>query len=175
MNQMYLYVALVGVAFVLYALTRNGKQAGGQAQAPALESAVLSGVDQGDIKQTLDEFMNELEKDNARLLESFTQLQIEYKRQLAEQQEQIQSLERRLALLEKRAEEAMPPQAEVASVPVSPEPEPPQAGFAFNEKYAKVVELSNQGMSAEQIAKLTEIGLGEIHLVLGLAKREGQR
>jgi hypothetical protein len=182
MNQLYLYVALIGIGFVLFALTKSNKAAG-----PAPASSGLSperGRDD-EMKTALDEFMSELERENARLLDSFAQLQSDCKKQLAEQdavirglQSQVVRLETELAEQSEKVEnlsQAAGAAAAASSGGGTPEPAAPlaAASFAFNDKYARVVELARQGMTPEQIARRTEIGLGEIQMVLGLAMREG--
>ena len=178
MNQLYLYVALVGIALVLFALTRAKKQ---PIQAAEPATAARAGLSDSELKRTLDEFMSELDRENVKLLDSFTRMQIEVNQQFAEQSHVIQTLEQRVALLEAKqeelallvaaqpvqqpAEETLPPQAE-------PEPVRPASFFAFNDKYAGVVELSRQGLTTDQIARETGIGIGEVQLVLDLAKRE---
>ena len=184
MNQIYLYVALVGVVLVLFALTRSNK---GAVHAAASTMPAGGGMSDLELKQTLDEFMQELDKENVQMLESFTKLQIEIRQKFDEQQQAIQGLERQLSRLADRQDQlekqAAEQQAALAeSVTAAPNPEqlaepdaPSQqaaSSFAFNEKYAKVVELSRQGMTADQIARETDIGIGEIQLVLDLARRE---
>jgi uncharacterized coiled-coil protein SlyX len=183
MNQLYLYVALIGIGFVLFALTKSNKTA-----APAPTSTVMSPERARDdeLKTALDEFMTELERENVRLLESFSQLQSDCKMQLAEQDRIIRGLQADVARLEaelaeqkekvgnlSQAVEAA--SASAVSVTEAPDPESPvpSVAFAFNEKYARVVEMARQGMTPEQIARRTEIGLGEIQMVIGLAMREG--
>lgn len=197
MNQLYLYVALAGVALVLYGLTRT------RASKPAAEPQVdLLARQQQDaeLKQSLEEFMTELERDNGRLIDSFTDLQIRTQKELADQQQDVKMLERRVADLERQVERAMmaarleqpaasvrlseaPPTVEAAPVPTTleelppiealpVEPTPLTERFAMHEKYSRVMELSRQGLSAEQIARETGIGIGEIQLVVGLSKRE---
>lgn len=190
-NQLYLYVALIGLALVLYALTRTK----GTAKAPVPERtapAVAPAVDQ-ELKDLLDNFMNELERDNVKLIDGFTKLQIEHKEQIASQNKIIRTLEKRIVELEaKLADAAEPivphaaeaPVAAEAAVEAKSEPvvasvaaheavpeEPAKPGFVMHEKYAHVLALSRQGYSPEQIARETGIGVGEILLVIGLAKR----
>jgi len=42
----------------------------------------------------------------------------------------------------------------------------------YSGKYARVVAMSREGVSMEQIARSTGIGVGEVEVVVGLAKRE---
>ncbi|MGZ4123408.1 MAG: DUF6115 domain-containing protein, partial [Tumebacillaceae bacterium] len=113
------------------------------------------------------------------------QLRSDSKQELQAQQELIQTLEKRVTHLEIQVseqallldqvsfhhvtavEQALLDEEEVVVPQTQQKP-----AFAFNEKYAKVVELSRQGLTSEQIARETDIGLGEIHFVLGLAKQE---
>ena len=166
MNQLYLYVALIGIGFVLFALTRTKAKTVSQAASHPQSQ-------ERELKAALDEFMNGLDEENARLLDSFTRLQIEYKQRIGEQQGQIEALSERVAELESRLAdvEQQPP-----SRPVPELAAPPVAaavtGFAFNEKYARVAELIKQGQTPEQIARFTGIGIGEIQMVIGLSERE---
>jgi flagellar motility protein MotE (MotC chaperone) len=186
MNHLYLYVALIGVVLVLFALTRNGKNASANLASPVVPQAVGQAMLEREVKATLDEFISDFERENAHLLQTFAQLRNDSDQQLQSQQELIQALEQRVAHLEAKVEEqavqlvqtnasALHSQPEAATEAAS-EPtlllEPLKPAFAFNEKYAKVVELSRQGRTTEQIARETEIGLGEIHFVLGLVKQE---
>lgn len=165
-NQLYLYVALIAVGIVLFALTRP-KHSAVPAVVPQQRQTA---IDHG-LKETLDEFMNELERDNARLMDSFVNLQNDYKQKLTNQQQIIRDLQLRMSQLESMITEHVATSEKKSSVPESLlQVTPP--GFIFNEKYAKVVELSRQGLTAEQIARATDIGMGEIQMVLGLAKRE---
>ncbi|ARU62483.1 hypothetical protein CBW65_17090 [Tumebacillus avium] len=187
-NQLYLYVALIGLALVLYALTRTK----GTAKAPVPERSVPAAapaVDQ-ELKDLLDNFMNELERDNVKLIDGFTKLQIEHKEQIASQNKIIRTLEKRIVELEAKLADApelvLPqvvetPVAAEAAVEAKSEPavaaqeavleEPAKPAFVMHEKYAQVLTLSRQGYSPEQIARETSIGVGEILLVIGLAKR----
>ncbi|MCX7568545.1 hypothetical protein OS242_01005 [Tumebacillus sp. DT12] len=165
MDQLYLYVALIGVGFVLFALTRT--------KAKTVSQATGAPQQERELKMALDEFMNGLEEENARLLDSFTRLQVEYKQQFGTQQQQIEELIERVAELEGRLTEV---ETQPSSPPV-PEPKVSTApttvsGFAFNEKYARVAELIRQGQTPEQIARFTGIGIGEIQMVIGLSERE---
>lgn len=197
MEQMYLYVALVGVGLILFALTRSRSRTD-LAVAPAVppQPAAPSSVDQ-ELKEALEAFMNELEQDNNRLLDSFGALQAEYKQTIADQQAVIRQLESRLAAAEQQIADAdhrltdmfaLVQTLEAGARSESPESplelhideeeadtlaaEPSLPSFAFNEKYARVVELHRAGQNSEQIARETGIGLGEIQLVIDLAKRE---
>jgi len=185
MNQLYLYVALVGVAFVLYGLTRPQKASPPQLTSVQVPTAKLpGGMDHQEWKDILDEFMNELERDNGRLIDSFTDLQISTNKQLSEQQLRVQALEQRVQDLEAQIEDidlSAPPVEAASYSPATeaiPQPEPVEetpaapAPFAFPDKYAGVIERSRLGMSPEEIARETGIGIGEVQLVIGLAKRE---
>lgn len=186
MDHLYLYVALIGVVLVLFALTRNGKKS-----APVTTSVSTQPMGQSmlerEVKATLDEFIIHFEREQTQLLQTITEARQDSVQQLQAQQELIQRLEQRVALLEAKVEGQAMQLADVQAsagqhVHVQTEtddvqehalsPEPPKSTFAFNEKYAKVVELYRQGLTAEQIARETEIGLGEIHFVLGLVKQE---
>jgi hypothetical protein len=165
-NQLYLYVLLIGVGIVLFALTRPKNSS-----APVAVTQQQPALDHG-LRETLDEFMNELERDNARMVDSFVKLQSDYKQKLSTQQQVIQELQSRMSQLEAKIAEQQPVKMEQPAHATQPEDVVP-LGFMFNEKYAKVVELSQKGLTPEQIAKATDIGMGEIQMVLGLAKREG--
>lgn len=188
LNQLYLYVALIGLALVLYALTRTK----GTSKAPVPERtapAAAPAVDQ-ELKDLLDDFMNELERDNVKLIDGFTKLQIEHKEQIASQNKIIRALEKRIVELEAKLADAPEPilqpliEAPVAvEAAVEATSEPAVAAeeamleatakpaFVMHEKYAQVLALSRQGFAPEQIARETGIGVGEILLVVGLAKR----
>ncbi|MGZ4162411.1 MAG: DUF6115 domain-containing protein [Tumebacillaceae bacterium] len=184
MNHLYLYVALIGVVLVLFAFTRNGKNASAN-QASAVQQQGVQAMLEREVKATLDEFVSEMERENAHLLQTIAQLRSDSKQELQAQQELIQTLEKRVTHLEIQvseqallldqvsfhhvtAVEQAPLDEEEVVVPQTQQ----KPAFAFNEKYAKVVELSRQGLTSEQIARETDIGLGEIHFVLGLAKQE---
>lgn len=165
MDQLYLYVALIGIGFVLFALTRT--------KAQTVSQATGTPQQERELKAALDEFMNGLEEENARLLDSFTRLQVEYKQQFGTQQQQIEALTERVAELESRLTdvETQPSSPPVSEPKVSTAPTA-VSGFAFNEKYARVAELIRQGQTPEQIARFTGIGIGEIQMVIGLSERE---
>ncbi|TCP58849.1 hypothetical protein EV586_10148 [Tumebacillus sp. BK434] len=181
-NQLYLYVALIGLALVLYALTRTK----GTAQAPAPDRPAPAAVDQ-ELKDLLDDFMNELERDNVKLIDGFNKLQIEQKEQIASQNKIIRTLEKRIIELETKLAAAPQPdlmptqETPAALVSAAPAPaavaaatvaeETAKPAFVMQEKYAHVLTLSRQGLTPEQIARDTGIGVGEILLVIGLAKR----
>lgn len=186
MDHLYLYVALIGFVLVLFALTRNGKktaQATSSVQAQTVGQSML----EKEVKATLDEFISDFEREQTQLLQTIAELRQDSVQQLHDQQALMQQLEQRLAHLEAKVEEQALQLADVQASgwqTVQPEvstddaqehalsPEPPKSTFAFTDKYAKVVELYRQGLTAEQIARETEIGLGEIHFVLGLVKQE---
>lgn len=178
MNHLYLYVALIGVVLVLFALTRNGKRVPPtQDVAPVATAALAQATLERELHATLEKFMNELDRENAHLLQTLSELQQESRHQFANQQETIRALEHRVQHLENKLEEqALLLEAGTVEIPVQTfeqeNEEPSKPAFAFNEKYARVVELTRQGQTPEQIARETGIGLGEIHFVLGLAKRE---
>lgn len=166
MDQLYLYVALIGIGFVLFALTRT--------KAKTVSQATGTPQQERELKAALDEFMNGLEEENARLLDSFTRLQVEYKQQFGTQQQQIEALIERVAELESRLTDV---ETQPSSPPVPEQPKVSTApsavsGFVFNEKYARVAELIRQGQTPEQIARFTGIGIGEIQMVIGLSERE---
>ncbi|HEU4965117.1 MAG TPA: hypothetical protein VFV52_14915 [Bacilli bacterium] len=215
MEQLYLYVALVGVALVLYGLTRTrSKSEPNQPTVAPIRPTSAPLSDDQELKEALEAFMNELETDNARLLDSFGKLQVEYKQTIAEQTRTIHDLEARLYQAEQKLtdttaqlqvlqeqvdtlergtttdllnaeEEAALQVTQFGGADVQAEStdmseqeganrsqDSPPPAFAFSDKYARVVELSQQGLEPEQIARETGIGLGEITLVLGLARRE---
>ncbi|KEO82960.1 DUF6115 domain-containing protein [Tumebacillus flagellatus] len=180
MSHLYLYVALVGVVIVLFALTRAKSPSAGSSVVPA--STVPSAAVDQELKETFEEFMNELERENNRTLDTFKALERETQAKLAEQQSVIQALEQRLQEVEQKAAAqamlpATPAPGGTETPPTEPEPapEPKAPSFLVNEKYAKVVELSDRGLTPPQIARETGIGIGEIQLVLGLVKREEAR
>lgn len=183
MSHLYLYVALIGVVLVLFALTRAKSPSAGSSVVPASTDTALpsAAIDQ-ELKKTFEEFMNELERENSHTLRSFTALERETQMKLAEQQDVIQALEHRLQEVERMLATQAPASQRVASEePVvdlaeqAANLEPKAPSFLVNEKYTKVVELSNRGLSPQQIARETGIGIGEIQLVLGLVKREEAR
>jgi hypothetical protein len=174
MNQLYLYVALVGVVIVLFALTRaKSASSAGSSVVPA-PAAVSTAVDQ-ELKETFDEFMNEIERENKRMLDAFAVLERDMHTKWAGQQDVIRALELRIEELQQQIHEtshAVPP---AAAQPMLESAEPKTPGFLLNEKYIKVVELANSGLTPPEIARETGIGIGEIQLVLGLVKREEAR
>lgn len=185
MNQLYLYVAMVGVLIVLFALTRKPAPAAAVA-APANQS-VSSAVDQ-ELKSAFDEFMNEIERENGRVLQSFNALEQATQKQLADQLHTIRELEVRVEELQGQVAAAllhpsmiMPAeqdallQTEQPDVPAEEQPATKAPAFMLNEKYANVVLLASLGRSQQEIARETGIGIGEIQLVLGLMKREEER
>ncbi|ASS75623.1 hypothetical protein CIG75_11905 [Tumebacillus algifaecis] len=183
-NQLYLYVALIGLALVLFALTRpKGTTVAQSTDLPTPSKA----VDQ-ELKDLLDDFMNDLERDNVKLIDSFTKLKNEHTEQIAEQNEIIRALEDRVNALEAQLLLPMPTSPSKASVDAEIESsikvsddsadmssdtvvESAKPAFVMQEKYAQVLAMSRLGMPAEQIARETGIGVGEILLVVGLAKR----
>ncbi|PWK12683.1 hypothetical protein [Tumebacillus permanentifrigoris] len=174
MNQLYLYVALAGVAIVLFALTRAKSASSAGSSVVATPTGISTAVDQ-EMKDTFDEFMNEIERENNRIHDTFAVLQRETREKLAGQQDVVHALELRVQELQQQVVELRhrPIPAVAEAVLESAEPKAP--GFLLNEKYIKVVELSDGGLTPPQIARETGIGIGEIQLVLGLVKREEAR
>ncbi|MFD2171329.1 DUF6115 domain-containing protein [Tumebacillus lipolyticus] len=181
MNQLYLYVALIGVALVLFALTRTKQMPLPQTQPPANSQVV---ADQ-EMKELIESFMNDLERDHHTLLEKFTQLSIEQKQRAAEREDSIRSLEARVEELEAmlaasagakavpaqgvpHLQAVVPPLAATSSSRTEGQERP---AFTANDKYAPVLDFARHGYTPEQIARETGIGIGEIMLVIELAKR----
>lgn len=144
--RLFLFVSLLGVAMILYAVTRGKNQ-----------SAALTADKELEI--TLHEFMDEFEKEHKYLLQSMQDLQQQMKHESQMNREQFAEVEAKFAALPRRKTSKAAADAETIPTVV------------FNERYSRVVEMAREGRSPEQISKDTAIGLGEIQTVLNLAKQ----
>lgn len=146
--KLFLFVSLLGIGVVLYAALK-GK--------PEPEHAPPD----KELETSLQEFMDELEKENQYLLQTIEQLQSGLKREIAADRERIAKLEEKVERFLERSgnrETAREPEAAPTLV--------------FNEHYSRVVTMAKEGRTPEQISKDTGIGMGEIQMILNLVKRE---
>ncbi|MCZ8512342.1 hypothetical protein O9H85_07840 [Paenibacillus filicis] len=200
MNQPWLYIVLIGVVIIVYAMilpsTREPKRR---------DQAMLS-----EMEETMEHFAAELEEQNQALIRMFADTKKEYEihsaklaarvELLEKQNDQLQqnvskiSYEREqgesrpssgssysalsgeaAALSERQsavaeAETGAAEQPQAALEPIAT----PAALMNIKQRYSELFELYDQGKSSDAIAKKLGMNKGEIHLILQLAKREEQ-
>lgn len=142
--QLFLFVMLLGIGTILYGATRMKKDTGSDKE----------------LEQTIQAFMDELEEENESLLQTIKEMQEELTRESDLNRKRIESLEAQFNQMKRQNDGQMTP----ADMEVSP-------ALIFNEHYSRVVAMDREGRSPEQISRETGIGIGEIQMVLNLARQ----
>lgn len=137
LSQLYLYVAIIGILLMIYGMTRKTQV--------AIKSPTIR--DDG-MLQSLQSFMDELEKSNLELIDTVQKLRRDLEHEIVNNRTRIEELE-------KANSNRMPSNEFVLSAP-----------------YQQAFQLSEEGLLPWQIAKKLGIGVGELEFALRL-KREG--
>lgn len=134
----------------------------------------------------LEQFMENMEKDNDELVQLVANVQASLKQEAEQKDKRIAALEKRCELLERQLQKepdrpapaAPPAEAEVRSSAVSAGAAPVQAASAAPDsssiqvRYAELFQLYKQGKSIEAIARKLAMNKGEVQLIIQLAKKE---
>ncbi|MFC4768814.1 DUF6115 domain-containing protein [Effusibacillus consociatus] len=144
---MFLFVSLLGIAVVLYGILKGKQETSDNSQDKELEASLHA-------------FMDEFEKENQYLIDTIQQLQAELRQETAANRERIGQLETKI----ERLGQASGAQKTVEQPEATP-------AIVFNEHYSRVVMMSKEGRTPEQISKDTGIGMGEIQMILSLVKQ----
>jgi len=176
------YIVLLGAVIIVaaFALPKSKKAA------PAEPQSIQN------METALEQFMENMEKDNEELAQLVIKAQKEAKaeaaqkeRQLEELRQQLQQAAERIALLESRPIQTIQPvqpvqplaagHVEAAAIEpkdeIVPEAEAP-AKETIRSRYAELFQLYEEGKSIEAISRKLGIHKGEISLIMGLAKQE---
>ncbi|GAX90551.1 DUF6115 domain-containing protein [Effusibacillus lacus] len=145
--KMFLFVSLLGIAAILYAVVKGKPDAAGISRDKELETSLQA-------------FMDELERENEYLIQTIKQLQTDLQNETAENRERIAELEARVDQLEQKSKS----RKTTKKTETTP-------AIVFNEHYSRVVTMLREGRSPEQIAKDTGIGMGEIQMITSLIKQ----
>lgn len=144
---LFLFVSLLGIAVILYASLKGKPDPTGNQQ-------------DNELAASLQDFMEEFEKENSYLMQTIGNLQADLKIETEKNRERIEELEEKLEQLSQKSKSkksAKKPEATPAIV--------------FNEHYSRVVMMAKEGRTSAQISKDTGIGMGEIQMILSLVKQ----
>jgi predicted nuclease with TOPRIM domain len=184
------YIVLVGVAAILYALLLPARRKEGQAEQQSLKET----------EAALELYMADIERENEELVQLVSSIKQQsqtndqaMKGQISDLQHQLTELQQNSVLLEGRVtkEEKRLSELEVSVekgsyVKVSAIGEPP-AGAEMSSlqpevkakptssiklRYPRLFEMHEQGKSIDSIAKTAGLQRGEVQLILQLAKQE---
>lgn len=143
------------------------------------------------METALEQFMENMERDNEELMSLVKQSQEDARRENDRKDKRIASLELRCEQLAEHLQSAMkslestsaPKQAKTAeaaavpAAPMRPAEQPNQQEImptaSIQSRYAELFRLYSDGKSIEAIAKKLGMNKGEVGLIIGLAKQEG--
>ncbi|KGE17499.1 hypothetical protein [Paenibacillus wynnii] len=191
--QPWVYIVLLGVFAIAYALKLPARSREGTAEKRSLkETEAALELYVADIERENEEMIRLVSGIKQQSLENQSALQEqlnELRAQLTEQQQKSTHIEARVAAGETgmlqlafshkkdNAENKHEPVNEKLPTPqsVKPEVQPevlPEPINSIKMRYPKLFELDEQGKSIDAIAKLTGLQRGEVQLILQLAKQE---
>ncbi|MFF2888103.1 DUF6115 domain-containing protein [Paenibacillus sp. NPDC057967] len=149
------------------------------------------------METALDQFMENMEKDNEHLIRLIAESQQTAKQEADSKDKRIATLEERCGQLEKLLQESLVKPAEArlqaertaagmagqaAYVPAEPsawkeaaitiENQSPKSN-SIHDRYSELFRLYAEGKSIEAIAKKLGMNKGEVQLIIGLSKQEG--
>lgn len=188
--QPWVYIVLLGIAAIAYALMLPARSRAGKTEQQGLK----------DTEAALEMYVADIERENEEIIklvsgikqqsqanQSDLQEQLnELRTQLAEQQQKSAHLEARVAagetgllqvafLHKGHLSDSESRESAVQAAAASPatEPEPPKKPVSsIKLRYPKLFELNEQGKSIDAIAKTAGLQRGEVQLILQLAKQE---
>lgn len=170
----WLYIVLLGACIMLYAWLRPSGESGRPS----------TGIDE--IEATLEQFAQELEEDNRKLLEAVGGVKGKLEGEIMKLSGRVDVLEKQLLAYAQQstAQPAPSPQPTTPSSPPGepavPEeeaaatagPEHQTAPVDMKSRYPELFHYYEQGKSIEYIAKKTGMNKGEVQLIIQLAKQE---
>ncbi|NMO96186.1 hypothetical protein [Paenibacillus lemnae] len=169
----WIYVALMGVAALLYAwmLPRN------QETLKSSEQLVK------EVEITLEQYIGEIQLENEQLVElvakmkqEFMDKQAVHHHELREYQERLLKLEQQLGNTESRLSAAETDindaQMKLAAVLTPDITEQAERLPTIKDRYGPLFEMHQEGKSIDMIAKSTGMQRGEVQLIIQLAKQE---
>lgn len=172
------YIVLVGAVVLVGAFVLPRKK----------NSDVQPSQSVRNMETALDQFMENMEKDNEQLLELVAASQQASKEEANNKDKRIAALEERCEQLEQLLKETVASVAPSASghallsgakaieAPihsVASEPQTDANRSSIQARYAELFQLYGEGKSIEMIAKKLGMNKGEVQLILGLARQEG--
>jgi len=183
------YIVLVGAVVAVGALAMPRKKAE-SAEAP---QSVRN------METALDQFMENMEKDNEQLIQLIAESQQAAKQEGESKDKRIATLEERCGQLEKLLQETLvkpaaarlredqpssdamtgqadalsAPQAEQSGVVESAAQNQSPKPNSIHDRYSELFRLYAEGKSIEAIAKKLGMNKGEVQLIIGLSKQEG--
>jgi DNA uptake protein ComE-like DNA-binding protein len=176
------YIVLLGAVVIVGAFVMPRKK-----QEPALPSQTMQNME-----TALEQFMENMEKDNEELVQLVRGAQQETKVDAERQEQRIAELERKCEQLAEQLQmtrsasaamalQTASPQplsidtaiseAEIAKLPEPVEEEAPREN-TIHSRYADLFALYEQGKSIEMISKKLGMNKGEVQLIIQLAKQE---
>ncbi|REK76536.1 helix-turn-helix domain-containing protein [Paenibacillus paeoniae] len=184
------YIVLVGAVVVVGALIMPRKKPDGNEAPQSVRN----------METALDQFMENMEKDNEHLVQLIADSQQAAKQEANSKDMRIATLEERCGQLEKLLQETLVKPAEAriqaaeqpvaagmagqaASVPanhpdryegvkIAIEDQNPKSN-SIHDRYSELFRLYAEGKSIEAIAKRLGMNKGEVQLIIGLSKQEG--
>ncbi|MNO45747.1 hypothetical protein D3C76_360200 [compost metagenome] len=188
--QPWVYIVLVGVAAILYALLLPARMKAGKAEQQSLKET----------EAALELYMADIERENEELVQLVSSIKqqsqtndqamqgqiSDLQRQLTELQQNSVLLEGRVTNEEKRLRELEVSVEKVSYVKVSAIGEPSDGAdrsslqpevkakpiSSIKLRYPRLFEMHEQGKSVDSIAKTAGLQRGEVQLILQLAKQE---
>lgn len=144
------------------------------------------------METALDQFMENMEKDNEQLLQLVAETQKTSKQEAQQKDQRISLLEQRCGQLEKLLQETVvrpaiaassqaqsqDAEAAVREAAAAEDPQPtaePKVSDnpnSIHARYAELFQLYGEGKSVEAIAKRLGMNKGEVQLIIGLSKQE---
>ncbi len=150
------------VAFFL----RSSRAAADTAPMPGLPAAWPS----VEVEQTLKRFLQQVKQDNEQEMARLRETKAELLRELDELRKRVEATEVRLTQLAGQLESSGSASADEANRSAAD-----ADTLLLRERYRRVFEWNQEGMSVEEIAKRLGAGRGEIELILSLAAPADRR
>jgi DNA-binding Xre family transcriptional regulator len=175
------YIALLGAVVAVGALSISSKKASG----PPVQSM-------NNMETALEQFMENMEKDNEDLLQLVAKSQADIKEEGERKDVRIAALEKRCEALDLQLQDTLDKLARTTASPLNGAPiavaeiyarpsstdtiDRSQAATqpqSIVSRYSELFRLYEEGKSIEAIAKKLGMNKGEVQLIIGLAKQEG--
>ncbi|WP_106766042.1 hypothetical protein [Paenibacillus faecalis] len=178
MGSSWIYIVLLGIGAVLYALMLPKRQ----------DETVTSEQVIKEVESTLEQYMGEIQLENEQLLDLVGQMKKEQAVRQEAQQEHLSEMRQRLlaveqqiaaaegrlstaeALLTSLPEDA--PLEQTAAAEEEADQEVPTPIPSIKSRYSELFDMYEAGKSIDMIAKSTGMHRGEVQLIIQLAKQE---
>lgn len=161
------YIVLLGAVILVGVFIMPGKKT----------KAVFSSQTVRNMESALDQFMENMEKENEQLMQLMTDYQQASKLDAAKKDERIAALEARCEQLEEQLNKSF---VRLTKAEASQEANAQATKSVFDlqkqnniqARFAELLQMHADGQSIEAIAKKLEMNKGEVLLIIGLSKQE---